>query len=474
MRRPHQLAIAAFLLTVFPDPAWPGVVIDTLQPNNQNEICRLENGTYRVDPMLLARSIIAAGAIAPDLLNQGDPPNDVISLLVKDQPFGTGSSAAAPPALAARQRLLAARMELTGFLVLGDANLANLDGYSVVNAQGRRPTSDDLFLQPNALYIRCDRLSAPQQQSLAPPVEPGSTAERTPVTAQPWALAPASAPPTQSATSLARRLLVRGDILELLIPQLDRSRSKGATFSFAHDTVDAEDTFIGDGTVGWELWGYRPQQYPKAFPYLQSAKVVPYFKYDSTGKQATDLPEYIEPGVMINAYLHKKGSFVANTGLTASRIIDDNDGSDQSSLSAYMIPSFALPVGPSPLFGGYIRLLGPMIVRPELQLLASGRQIEDAGTNPALQGKDSYFGVGFNQRIDIMFTGLPVFQNLRGYLEYRLMHNFGVRDADLFQAGLYYPLFGEFLSLNFDYSDGRDLATLLEDTQYMLGLAFRY
>jgi len=220
--------------------------------------------------------------------------------------------------------------------------------------------------------------------------------------------------PTDSAASLARRLLVRGDILELLIPQFERSRSKGATFSFAHDNVDSEDTFIGDGTVGWELWGYRPQQYPTAFPYLQNAKVVPYFKYDSTGKQATDLPEYIEPGVMINAYLHKNGSFAANAGLTASRIIDDNDGSDQSSLSAYMIPSF------------------------------------------------------------IMFTGLPVFQNLRGYLEYRLMHNFGVRDADLFQAGLYYPLFGELLSLNFDYSDGRDLATLLEDERYMLGLAFRY
>jgi hypothetical protein len=477
--RSHHFAIAAatVLLVSSPGPAWSGVVIDTLQPKNQNQICRFENGTYRVDPVRLARSIVAAAAIAPDLIDSRDRPDDVISLLVKDQPFGTGSAAVTPLALAARERLLAARMELTGFLVLGDADLARLDGYSVVNAQGRRPTSDDLFLRPDLIYIRCDRLGPQQQQAFVSPHGPGSTAERSPAAAKPWALAPASSVPAvakQSPASWARRLLVRGDILELLIPEIERGRSKGATFSFAHDDVDNEDTFLGDGTLGWDLWRYEPQRYPTAFPYLQNAKIVPYFKYDSTGKQSTELPEYIEPGVMINAYLHKQGSFAANAGLTASRIIDDNDGSDQSSLSAYIIPSFALPVGPSPLFGGYIRLFGPMIVRPELQLLASGRQIEDAGTNPALQGEDSYIGIGFNQRIDVMFTGLPVLQDLRGYLEYRLMHNFGVRDADMFQAGLYYPLLDELLSLNFDYSDGRDLATLLEDTRYMLGLAFRY
>ncbi|HUU25921.1 MAG TPA: hypothetical protein VMW68_10215 [Methyloceanibacter sp.] len=134
MRRPHQLAIAAVLLTLFPDPAWAGVVTNTLQSKHQDEICHFENGVYRIDPRLLARRIVIAAAIGPDLLEHGNPPNDVISLVVKDEPFGTGSFAATPAALAARQRLLAARMELTGFLVLGDEKLANLDGYTVVNA----------------------------------------------------------------------------------------------------------------------------------------------------------------------------------------------------------------------------------------------------------------------------------------------------------------------------------------------------
>ncbi|HZJ12605.1 MAG TPA: hypothetical protein VFD26_08150 [Methyloceanibacter sp.] len=460
MGSPKHVTIAFIFLLSSAGPAWSGAVISIFQRSNQPEICRFENGVYQVDRMRLAQGMITASAIDPDLQRHAVPPGSAIGLLASNEPFGSGRFAATPPALAASQRLLTARMELTGFLALGGSRQ---EGYEVENRLARSPTSDDFFLRPAEVSIECIRLRTPQQQVRVD----RSFVSGTPATVQPVAPpAPTSEVPNFAAAALAKRLLVRSEILELVLNHDQVSRSKGATFSFGHDETDKEDTFIGDGALGWRVWRYEGRN---------TASLVPFLNYKSTGKRETNLPEYIEPGIMIDASFHKEGFAAAVGGLTASRIIDDGDGSDQANLSAFLIPSFSLPFGPRPLFGGYIRVLGPMIIRPEIQLLAAARQIEDAGTNPALQGKDSYYGVGFNQRIDVMFTGVPLFQELRGYLEYRVMRNFGTRDADMFKAGVFYPIFGwDRLSLNFDYTDGRDLATLLEDTQYMLGLAFRY
>lgn len=277
MRVPRQFTIALILLLSSSGSAWPGAVIDIFQQQNQPEICRVENGSYIVDRMLLARRVVDASAIGPDLLRQGDPPSNVISLLATDEPFGSGRFAATPPALAATQRLLTARMELTGFLALGGSKR---EGYIAVNRLPRSPTSDDFFLHPNDVYIECVRHLQPRQQEAFIDRGAASSAAAAPAPVT----TPASKVPNFSAAALARKLLVRGDILELVLAKTQVDRSKGASFSFGHDDKNGEDTFIGDGTIGWKLWSLEGEQ---------NASVIPYFNYKSTGKQETGLPEYI-------------------------------------------------------------------------------------------------------------------------------------------------------------------------------------
>jgi hypothetical protein len=78
-------------------------------------------------------------------------------------------------------------------------------------------------------------------------------------------------------------------------------------------------------------------------------------------------------------------------------------------------------------------------------------------------------------RVDMLLVGVPLFQKLRGSVQYTWMENFDVRSVDLFKAGVMYPLLdSDRISLNFDYANGRDVETLLEDERYTLGLAFRY
>lgn len=434
MRSLRKLTTFIILLCTWTGPAWPGPVIDIFQRSNQPEICSVRNGVDSVDPGYLAAKMVAASSIGADLQRQADP----IGLLTRDAPFGSGPSATTPQALAAAQRLLAARMELTGFLALGGSKQ---QGYEVVNLLPRVPTSDDFFLQPDKVMMKCIR------QVVA--TQPDATRHNL------------------AAAALAKRLLVRSEVSELTLNQDQIAGIKGTTFSYAHDQVKGSDTVVADGVVGWKLMDFSGQH---------RASVIPFFRYKSTSNEPNNTSQFIEPGVLVDAF-YNGDRIAATAGLNLSRIIDNSDNSDQSNLSAFIIPSFRIPFGASDivLFGGYMRPIGPLSLRPELKLMTAGRQIDSAGTNAALQGKDSYFGIGFDMRIDMLLVGVPLFQKLRGYVEYTGMENFGVRDVELFKAGLIYPLLdSDRMSLNLDYANGRDIETLLENERYTLGLAFRY
>jgi hypothetical protein len=104
----------------------------------------------------------------------------------------------------------------------------------------------------------------------------------------------------------------------------------------------------------------------------------------------------------------------------------------QASLSAYVIPSFRIPRADGTsfvLFGGYTQPHRALRLEAGTTVPDAGRDIIQAGTNPALIGKSSYFGIGGKGILDVLILGVPMFQELRGRVEYTVMDNFNVVDV---------------------------------------------
>lgn len=446
MRR-SALWISVALLLSTTGPAWPGAAELIFTKANQQRLC---HGTGTVNPVVLARSMVEASTVPFDLLFIANPAGVHRSIddetfryaATSDNPFGTGTPAATPEAIAATQRLMTTRLEVSGFVALGGSQAA---GFVVANQLPTDPTSDDVLLQPDKVTIRC--LSVPAAVAAKEP----------------------SKQPNPAAEALAKRLLIRSEVTELGLPADKIAGIRGTTFSFARDEERDTETLIADGTVGWKL--LHRSNGPT------DISLIPYLKFKAVNKEPGDKTSYLQPGLLADAF-HIGDWYAARAGLHANEIIDSSDDSEQASLSAYVIPSFRIPRGDGTsfvLFGGYTRPIGPLAMRPEVQFLMQGRDIIQAGTNPALIGKSSYFGIGGKGILDVLILGVPMFQELRGRVEYTLMENFNVDDVNYLKATLMYPLFpSKRATLNLDYTQGRDPNTLLDEQRYTLGVALRY
>lgn len=441
------VSISVVLLLSTTAPAWSGAAELIFTRANQQRLC---HGAGTVDPVVLARTMVEASTVPFDLLfianpNGANRPIDDETFryaATSDNPFGTGPAAATPEAIAATQRLTTTRMEVTGFVALGGSQSG---GFVVANQLATDPTAADVLLRPDKVAIRC--LSVP------PAVAANDPAKQ----------------PNPSAEALAKRLLIRSEVTELGLPADKIAGIRGTTFSFARDDEKDTETLIADGTVGWKL--LHGSNGPT------DVSLIPYLKFKAANKEPGDKTSYLQPGLLADVF-HIGEWYAARAGLHANEIIDSSDDSEQASLSAYVIPSFRIPRGDGTsfvLFGGYSRPIGPVAFRPEVQFLMQGRDIIQAGTNPALIGKTSYFGVGGKGILDVLILGVPMFQELRGRVEYTLMENFNVDDVNYLKATLMYPLFpSKRATLNLDYTQGRDPNTLLDEQRYTLGVALRY
>jgi hypothetical protein len=433
----YTVFMAGVLLAAVPGSAGAAETIFTRE--NQRELCR--GGT--VDRVALAGKMIDDANVPASLLRVvGVSDEALLMMATSDNPFGTGPAAATPAAIAATQRLTDTRLAASAYIALGGREA---DGYRVDSDLPTDPTSDDVLLRPDKVSVHC-----------------------LPVTAAAAASDP-SKRPNPGAEALSKRLLIRSEVSELGLPADQIAKIRGTTFSYARDDENDTETIIADGTVGWKL------AYGSNGP--TDLSLIPYLKFKAINKTPGDRTSYVEPGLLLDS-LHISENYAARMGLHASDIIDSSNDSEQASLSAYVIPSFRIPRGDGTsfvLFGGYSRPIGPLAFRPEVQFLMQGRDIVEAGTNPALAGKSSYFGLGGKGILDLALVGVPVLQELRARVEYTLMENFNVDDVSYLKATLMYPLFPSKRStLNLEYSDGRDPNTLLEEQRYTLGVALRY
>jgi hypothetical protein len=171
-------------------------------------------------------------------------------------------------------------------------------------------------------------------------------------------------------------------------------------------------------------------------------------------------------------------SLTADTGLEVNVPIDDVLGSRQLFISASARPSVRFGKCPI-LFGGYLPLIGPLALRPDIRGFFEARDVLDAGTDAALLKQNVYYGVGFDASLKMRFPFVPMLSKFSaevGYKQMRLFEqNVNFDNVIMREASLTYePVESANYVIKGTYANGRDLVTFQEQKTFSAQLGIKY
>ena len=269
---------------------------------------------------------------------------------------------------------------------------------------------------------------------------------------------------------------VRKSVDDLLFAKDALADLKPALLSFREDRLTGERTMSIDGTVGVVLYhSSAPALIGAANP---KGHIVGYARrYAVTHRSGLDDADLVQPGLLVDVSVKPfagNGTAVTVRG-DASYIDNRQFDSKEYKWEAAAWPTIAF--GPTVQF-----LRGPLWVTdnvrvvPEVKFLFSGHEIEDAGTNKKLKGKESYTSGGLVATAGIGVVDIPFlsrFTLIGTY--YHIDNSNGIEPIRRSEIGLNYRLpDSENWTLSFDYRKGTNPETLVAEDYWLTALGFRY
>jgi hypothetical protein len=464
--------------------AWPQAVV---RPENILTEAKVEyfctKSTPRlVDKFTFASAIVSELKVPFDLMIRANPDGnpsgavgrgEILHYATSDAPFGDNVPAAD------QARVRAAVDDRLNFMNYFGFYLAHggSGSYKVVRSGGTLSAPGDYFKPGSSVDIECH--SKQQSQGTGP----GGSA-----------MIPTAAA-TNAATATNKWLenvVVRKSVAELVIPQDKVTKADGALFSYTDNQATHRTTFAVEGLIGYKIVGSSADraeklavardsqvgaQLPDAPSYWFNITPYVYDKKSTTTPNSKTTPDIdvVQPGVTGNL------TWVSGGGLFAFDLqADVNHISDQAQRSE--LTTAAVRLSPSFLLGNIILFKAPIDfvffkIRPDVSVIAREYLIEDVGVNPMLKGKSSFSTVGGDSTAKVTFpTTLAILSNLELRFEYKyLMNSDNVPDVRYWTTGLSYAFPGiQNVTLDIDYTDGRDERTLQDERILKAGLAVRY
>lgn len=279
-----------------------------------------------------------------------------------------------------------------------------------------------------------------------------------------------------------KNIVVRKGVADIATPSTKLKKANGAQFSYKDDGIKDKQTASVEGLVGFVLAGTGAdaadelaRRASRAEPRdLYWFKVVPYVYYKNvsqTPKSKSDI-DYFSPGVTGNlTYINASGSFSFDSQLEGSATIDQEHDSRVYNVGLRFSPRFY--DGHTVWLGAPIGF-GPLLVRPDLALVAKEYVVGSRGSNPELSKVSSFVGLGYDADLQLWLnTPVSLISNFIAKAGYSHRYNSNdVVDVRRYTAGLSYVINKNF-TVDVDYTRGRDVNTLQDEDKWTAGLTFR-
>jgi hypothetical protein len=471
------LGCAAFCLAA--QPAAAG-----FQPSPK-DVCVVSTGGQRVDIDRLAAKLLDANQITSwqlDTTGSISTQTQINAVHLHDFCKNTGHCDSGVV-----KKLIVARVELEQFLksIPGkdDENSEKHD-FEISVKPGESQSLDLVsdFLEGRTV-ITC---TAPIGGSVPPTRDAGGNLTQTPAASAPnpdtAAAPPQAEPQSQSPVSAVgtaggdwlpslAQFVVRAKVDDLAYGT-DSPNYKGlssATLGFDANAVSHADTYTASGVVGYQvnrIYYGDPGDWTDIVPYVgYNLKKVETNPHPKSGNIDT-----MTAGLLFDTLF--RAGFYQEIKAYPQFMKSYQDGSETLSGTLTYIPEPAIPILAAPYDIGDLVYV---MAQPSFNL--GYQQIMTAGENKALLGVGDYtrYGPG----LDFYVYGFPgsVLEKFSAAASYRYFFNDGLslHQFGNLQSSISYTPFGQQnVSITFKYVVGRDLAALVSEKEYTLGIGIKF
>lgn len=276
----------------------------------------------------------------------------------------------------------------------------------------------------------------------------------------------ADTPPPPKRRSAAERFRLTGDIDSLLLPRGSAAKLRAVTqaeVSYTANRLDDTDTFQVTAYAGYD---FANRAFRKAIPFIGFERAQtrqPGPDEDGTSK--------VSAGFLYAAEFES----LDQLSIAPLYVVDRIQDSRVASLRASWTPGFLYRVDALPM--GNARVMGPLVVRMDLQLRAQAGRVVDAGTSSALADTDDYARLG--PAIGFEFwpnSGRWPLSRLSADAGYRKFFRLsGPEDVEWWGAGINYSIEPtDHVTVRYSYEHGEDEETLEKTRQWKLMLGIRF
>jgi hypothetical protein len=433
------------------------ILQNIFKADRQGDLCIVDSGERIVGKLELARAIVDEVGVPYSLLARANSTGkvdntvtaeEVVYTVVEDSPFASIPNSEENKRI---QEVTGKLREVQGMLTdfLNSRGIPE-EGYEVISNVPQGPVARDLFSQDTRVRIRCLTVSASTNHESKPPL---------------------TFPPL--AMTLGDYFLIRGKVEELALPREKIRDADAAEISFRKNTK-VPDIFQVDAVFGLDVTDIAPK--------IEGLRYIPYVRYQRTDvhpntKKINDV-HVVSPGFLLD-YLYIGDSMSAEAGLYPTATLDREQDSEILKLKGFVAPSFSIgSERDSKVFlGGYLPLIGPLTVRPDLKLLAEMGHVFAKGSSTDIDDDDQYAGLGGEASLKFRFPMVPILTHFVPSVSYRDLRLIsGKKHAIRRVTTMLTYAFPQNpnLVINFSYENGENEETFQDEEFWKLSLGVRY